>query len=260
MIIAPAIIPLEVRTIDKRRALHIPKAARRLFRAIDGTLFLAEQAMLGAEDGASAMAAAESAIVSQKADRLLFNAFRDIVTDVFPVFAQLEAGRLEKIKRADPVNVWADFILKYLAEESGLLIRRITVGTLAVVRAVLIEGIEEGLGIEPLARRMRQRAGQFSRRRAVRIARTEVISASNAATRAGAIATGLTLQKVWLATTTDGRTRQSHLDAHAEYHANPIDLDDIFYVGGYPCDYPAASNLPAHERIHCRCTHFHIPI
>lgn len=80
------------------------------------------------------------------------------------------------------------------------------------------------------------------------IARTETISASNQASMFGARATGLDLDKEWIATR-DGRTRPDHADADGQR----VPLDQPFVVGGVEMDAPGASGV-AEEDINCRCT------
>ena len=71
---------------------------------------------------------------------------------------------------------------------------------------------------------------------------------------AGAITTGLPLDKVWLSTV-NGRTRESHIEANGQR----VDINAPFIVGGMECDYPADPALSARERIHCRCTQIYKP-
>lgn len=231
-----------------------------MFDAMERISARAAFAVLTAGDAATAMARAEAAITGEKSRQDLRQAIGKVYAMTIPTFAQLELDRLKRLKRAPSDEIWGTFVLQYLRQESGTLIRRITAGMLALVREVLTQGVAEGLGIEKMARRMRLVVTEFNRKRAIRIARTEVISASNAGTDYGAGQSGLDLLKTWLATTTDARTRETHLEAHEVYHKAPIPYADLFYVGGYACPYPASSDLPAHERINCRCTHYHTPV
>lgn len=117
------------------------------------------------------------------------------------------------------------------------------------VRSQLVEGFTAGEGIRDIAARLRSTA-TVSRARAETIARTEVISASNAGAMAGARALPeiAPAMKTWLATG-DGRTRPTHAAADGQ----EVPLDEPFDVGGYPLDYPGADG-PAEEVINCRCT------
>lgn len=50
--------------------------------------------------------------------------------------------------------------------------------------------------------------------------------------------------------TPDLRTRPTHLAADGQR----VDLNEVFQVGGFAADFPAAPNLPPSERYRCRCT------
>lgn len=90
--------------------------------------------------------------------------------------------------------------------------------------------------------------------RAERIARTETIGAYNAAayTAGAAMAsvTGTQRWAQWIATTTDARTRPTHLAAHLQVQA----LGEPFSVGVTTLRFPGDPSGPANEVINCRCT------
>lgn len=81
------------------------------------------------------------------------------------------------------------------------------------------------------------------------IARTEVMSASNKGSLEGAQQSGADLLKFWIPTY-DGDTRDSHLETG---NHKAIPLDELFSVGSSKGEFPADPNLPAKERINCRC-------
>src|SRR5690606_38419005 len=103
--------------------------------------------------------------------------------------------------------------------------------------------------ISDVVRQLRQEIPQLSRVRAVRIARTEVLTAENIGQLRGAERAaedfGLTMQKKWLATS-GGRTRETHRAAGQQ---DSVPLDGSFTVGGYACNHPCDPVLPARERI-----------
>lgn len=61
------------------------------------------------------------------------------------------------------------------------------------------------------------------------------------------------LTKRWLATG-DNRTRATHLQAHIEYMANPIPVDQAFIVGGEALMYPGDPAGSPEETANCRCS------
>jgi hypothetical protein len=125
------------------------------------------------------------------------------------------------------------------------------------IRTALDEGMNEGEGIPELAERIDQQLlrSNSERRtnRAVVVARTESISAYNGGTNdAFAVIqdeTGETFEKVWLATM-DHRTRDTHFIADGQRVA----FGSPFIVGGFPGMFPGDPELPAQERIQCRCS------
>ncbi len=125
--------------------------------------------------------------------------------------------------------------------------------TIAKISRIVAQSIEAGWEIERTRDAIRA-SGAFSKSRAEMIARTEVVSASNASMFYTVnryyepSETGMV--KNWLATR-DRRTRPTHVRAMATQQAVPF--DQYFVVGGATCMFPGDSQLPARERIRCRC-------
>lgn len=129
-------------------------------------------------------------------------------------------------------------------------------------RDQLLTGFAAGEDIGQLRDRVQAAAG-VTDARAERIARTEVISASNAGSIDQVRAAGLVGTKEWLATP-DERTRCTHRKAEGQ----TVDLGAKFVLGGFGADdeigcadvgasygdYPGDPALPAAEAINCRCS------
>lgn len=117
-------------------------------------------------------------------------------------------------------------------------------------RTELVQGMAEGESIPQLAKRVRQELAAADVR-ARTIARTEVISASNAGALAQMNAMGEAgpAEKEWLATN-DARTRLSHREANGQ----TVALPDQFEVGGSMLAFPGDPSGPPDEVINCRCT------
>lgn len=118
----------------------------------------------------------------------------------------------------------------------------------ATARAQMAEGFEAGESMDQMAARLRRSAG-LSSRSSVLVARTSVIESSNYGSIAMARASGLQMEKEWIATP-DLRTRPTHLAADGQR----VPLNEPFTVGGYAADFPADPSLPPSERYRCRCT------
>ena len=160
----------------------------------------------------------------------------------------------QKAKPVLPIAEWLRFAKRFLQVESSKAIVAITATTRTKVREVLKEAADAGKGIAETAKDMRTSITSFNTRRSKRIARTELLGSVNYGSYIGAIATGLPLDKIWLATG-GGRTRDTHNAASGQQ----VDINGLFVVGGLECRFPADPALSARERVNCRCTIIYKP-
>lgn len=124
-----------------------------------------------------------------------------------------------------------EFAVSYLTDTANRMVAT-TEGTWTRARAQLIEGFSAGESIEELSSRL-MTISDWSERRAATVARTEIISASNAGALAEMQAFQPDASKVWLATM-DSRTREAHRDADGE----TVLLDGTFTVDGEELSFP----------------------
>ena len=172
----------------------------------------------------------------------------------------------ENVIKAIDTSVWVTLMQTYINTIGGNRITQINRFTkayvLAKLRPILNEGIQEGLGIQEIARsivsNIAEYTGKFANYRASRIARTEIIGSSNRASLASVEAAGLQgmVLKRWLPTIDPERTRESHLEM-ANHPAIP--LDQKFEVkradgGSEFLEYPGDPNGSPGNVINCRCT------
>lgn len=153
-----------------------------------------------------------------------------------------------------PPSVWAQAAQRVVRQNAGTLIHAPTRYTKRILvtatRSAVQRGLERGWGIPKIADEIeRESRGRAAGKRAVTIARTETIRASNAGAMVAADRSGLSLKKEWIATM-DDRVRPTHEAANGQ----TVNRDEQFVVGGFRCRYPADSKLPAGESINCRCT------
>jgi SPP1 gp7 family putative phage head morphogenesis protein len=181
----------------------------------------------------------------------------DLWRATITTFATRTARSIEE--RYAKTDDWLEIVTRFLETEGAKLIEDIFGTTREVVRAIIEQGVQDGDTVREIAARLRTDWPELSRIRSERIARTEVMRASNYGSVEGArdIAerAGLELQKVWYAAI-DDRTRESHVYMHGE----PAPLDGVFILNGIPCQYPGDSSLPAAETINCRCTMLYEPV
>lgn len=118
-----------------------------------------------------------------------------------------------------------------------------------LARSEMLAGFAAGEGIDPIRIRL-QEVVDLSKARAEAVARTEVISASNAGaiTRIRAMGADAPKYKQWLATN-DRRTRPTHRAANNQV----VPLGAKFQVGATSLDYPGDPNGMDEEVINCRC-------
>jgi hypothetical protein len=122
--------------------------------------------------------------------------------------------------------------------------------TWEAARSELLEGFSAGEGIDPLRRRIED-VTELTKARAEALARTEVISASNAGATAQVEAMGDAAPpfRQWMATN-DTRTRPTHRAADGQV----VPRETPFSVGASSLEFPGDPSGPAGEVINCRCT------
>jgi hypothetical protein len=125
-----------------------------------------------------------------------------------------------------------------------------------IIREIIKMSTDEGWGADQVAREIKKalltEGIEMNKWRALRIARTEIVSASNQGSHTGAkkLNKEYPMQKLWISTY-DSRTRDTHLVMESQ---NPKDMDEAFIVGGvWPAEVPGDPDLPPEEVINCRC-------
>ncbi len=164
-------------------------------------------------------------------------------------------------KARSPIGFNAEMVrlmTQYFLTDWFNIIAGITQTTKDEIQKVLIEAQLNAWTINEIVDAIENE--ELSRMRARRIARTETNTAANQAGRFAAKATGLNLNKIWIATR-DNRTRHDH----SAVNGVTIGIDETFNVGGYPMLQPGDRGqggmaTPAKEIVNCRCTSGYVPI
>lgn len=114
----------------------------------------------------------------------------------------------------------------------------------------LVDGYKAGESMTKLADRI-DNLPEFDRNRAIKVARTETMAASNAGEHESYNQCDYVIGKEWLSSH-DSRVRSTHAAANGQKRK----LDEPFDVGGYKLMFPGDSSLgaAAKEIVHCRCT------
>jgi uncharacterized protein with gpF-like domain len=165
-------------------------------------------------------------------------------------FAQLksEAEQMEvKAPAGDTFSVFDAEVQRWTGTNVAQKVVLISDTTKTLIQNVIAAGVTEGEGIALIAGRIDTLyLDQIIPNRSTVIARTEVISASNAGNQFAAKQTGLNLEKEWIATR-DDRTRE----AHEDMDGRKADMDKPYKNG---LMFPGDPSGPAKEVIQCRCT------
>lgn len=197
--------------------------------------------------------------MTRELNPMLYRVIPDLYRDVETYFVSRAQQSIREEKAGfDTVN---PFDIPDLLSWTGFVTASKIVGLDTVTRqrinALLVEIIRNNLSIFD-AQKLIQRDYAFSKVRAYRIARTEVIGAANAATHYGILdgvgtANAAKMTKTWLSTN-DRRTRATHVIAGASQRDIPY--KDPFKVGSSELLFPGDGSLgaAAKEVIQCRCT------
>jgi hypothetical protein len=186
----------------------------------------------------------------------LKKAYASFTRDVVMSFAHGTLRSIEQKKQLtdDVLLLWEDQVNIWLGTHAAQRIKDMTASTKKMISALIQQAVAEGMSIPNTVNHMRSSFSSLSIMRAARIARTEIIAASNFGSLEGAKATEIPLEKEWLAWI-DDRTRDSHRD---DLNGERVPLDGTFSNGlGYPGD-PAGDD-PG-EVINCRCTLVYVEV
>lgn len=248
-----------VRQIENRRSKHFKSAKRYALNALkkDYTKFLEQ--VKNAQSVEGVVDVIESVSLDERETK---RAIESIYVDTGKDFANWTVDNLQGNQKKSS-DYFDDYMRRYVEERTGEKIKSITTTTrtraIAIAKKVVAQGLEQGLSIDDIAAMLKQHYYNDALYRSVRIARTEVIAASNAGSIQGALSTGLAIKKVWLATKT-GHTRESHMlmDRKAvdmqEYFDVPIISNSGIVEGSEKLMHPGDPKGSAGNVINCRCT------
>ncbi len=150
-----------------------------------------------------------------------------------------------------------ELMRKYFGIDIMNIAQQITETTKRVISQILTDNI--GKSFNEIVDKLE--SPDLTRIRARLIARTETVSAANAAAtinaKETAAKTGLKLNKMWIATL-DARTRHDH----AEVDRQVVGIDDYFIVGGFRMSQPGdrTQGAGADNICNCRCCTGFVPV
>lgn len=222
-----ALADIVARSVERGREMEREESIR---EAAEGLLRQdTREATEAAENGTSSLSGLVAGWVKRWASvlgPLILRIMRvaTITTDRGPVSAGFD------VRNPENEAYFRDYVLR-LAEE-------VTDTTRGRLEKAIREGVDEGLGIPEIAKRVSEVGEEFSGYRSELIARTETLNASRGAAHIQAKNSGVVGGKVWRATK-DDRTRTEHRDLDG----TAVGLDELFPNGEV---WPSSPN--------CRCS------
>jgi hypothetical protein len=183
--------------------------------------------------------------------------------------ASYRAVRNQSRKAADPFGLNTDFIsqiIQFLSLYGFQLVAEMTQTSKKKLTDIITQAVQEGLSIDEMVRIITSddELG-YSAMRARRIARTEVMRASNYAALQGANSHNFEVDKVWIAAR-DSRTRRIPRNTydHLNMDGQQVPYDQPFTSTGKKGDTvlaaaPGDPTSPAGFTINCRCAIGFVP-
>jgi len=201
----------------------------------------------------------------------LYKVFEQMYKESAIVFgnATYRALKIQANQKADTFGFnreWTNEVLKFLSTKGFELVSLITKTTRDKLIAIVEQGINEGLGVDDIAKLiLADDTIGYVAFRARRIVRTEVMRASNIAAMNGAKSHGFEVDKQWISAR-DSRTRRIPQDEfdHVEMDGVVVEFNEPFTSTGKKGEpvvamQPGDLSAPAGFTINCRCAVGFIP-
>lgn len=188
----------------------------------------------------------------------VYNDVNELYIEVGSYFAKLTKRKFQEVlgKKLDDNLLYAQLMDDYFNEQVAELIVNVDDEIKRQIRAIIELKIAEGESVQVAAKSIIKQIKLISKKRALVIARTEIIKANNMGSFFAAESTGVDFDKYWI-TRFDSKTRDSHISANKQR----VGKDEYFVVDGdrmlVPCD--TSQGASAGNVINCRCTYGMIP-
>lgn len=177
------------------------------------------------------------------------NLIREMYLDIGETFYSVTRGVLLQ-KKFETFEAYVEEFMKAFAAEK---IVSISDTTKSILNTILRQGFSSGLSIPKIVEKITNQVPLISTKRAIVIARTEVIGAANFGSFMAAVDVEnefpeFQIKKRWRANL-DGRERAAHRNANGQQ----VDIKDDFIVGGERMLRPHDPRGSAMNVIQCRC-------
>ncbi|MGA1739110.1 MAG: phage minor head protein [Candidatus Nanopelagicaceae bacterium] len=247
------------KAFDRRRQSFETKFTRVIYRAV-------KEMLAGLEDATNA-----NELQKPLKTKPLEDAYVDLYTEVGDRFARNTYAGLKRMEYTETKQEpsWIQQMILFVQIQANPRIVRVTDTVQKAINKIVMDGLENGLSIEEIKELILGVPGLPPLNgtlpyRARRIARTEIISASNFGSLQGAISTNLEFKKQWLSTP-DARTRDLPDDSfdHRAANGQTVGKYEMFRIErkeGEPeeLEFPGDPRGSAGNVIQCRCTQIYV--
>lgn len=167
------------------------------------------------------------------------------------IYVTLGKPHYKRIQKSIKAEIdFESIISAWLNQNGGLRIISVHQTLIESIIKVISDGYENNLSIADITRNLQRQFGWY-KVQALRIARTETTTATNAATVMAAQSSNLVLEKNWVSVQ-DNRTRHKIYD-HLDMNGVKVDEFAPFFVSGENLEYPGDPKGSAGNTINCRC-------
>ena len=226
-------------------------------RLFKGILTKVRRSLLGEIRQAERAEQVEGILEQFSIDADMWEAYERFYTRTVPFFARDFLKKYKSGKgptETKQEDEWIEEILEWVRINSGKKITSVIQthyeDIQRVTRAAVETGINEGWGMDKIARLISKEQGEIDLWKSLRIARTETVAASNYGVELGADELPGNKMKVWISSFTT-TSREDHMAMDGVM----VELGQPFDVAGEPLMYPGDPAGSPGNIINCRCAH-----
>jgi len=180
------------------------------------------------------------------------NIYYSLTTKDFADYTLEQLGEKKLGEKGFHLSNFQRVMRAFISRESLIRSKLINQTSNNIIRRVLKNGTDEGLGNEQIAKNIRDKVKSLSDFRSRTIARTEIHNAATFASQAAAEESDQELIREWVSVH-GPRTREWHAEADGQQR----EMGDPFDVDGEEIDRPGEGS--AENSINCRCSLIYIP-
>lgn len=189
----------------------------------------------------------------------VYDAVNELYKTVGSQFAKITRAEFRKVvgKKSIEDDTYMFIMDDYFDNEVASLIVNVDDVIKNQIKSLIFDSIDNGLSIDDMKKLLTKQIKGIAKKRALVIARTETIKASNMGSLVGAEESGVDFNKEWI-THFDSRTRTSHIVADGQI----VHKSKPFIVDGEKLEAPGDTShgASAGNVIQCRCAIGYIPI